>query len=84
MAVAALLTLLLGLPGIWFAGRYLGRSQRRAAAAGLVCVAGLAFWLYASEWSSLALRLVPWDDYLFFERLPLYLGILLLLAICLR
>lgn len=44
----------------------------------------MGIWFAGFELTSLNLRLIPWDDAIFFDRLPLYTAIVLLLSICIR
>jgi hypothetical protein len=41
-------------------------------------------WFMAYELTYTAYRLIPWDNVIFFDRLPLYVAIVLLLSICIR
>lgn len=82
LAIAALGIGVAGAIGAWVAARALAAVECRTTTAGLSCVAFILLWFYAEELSDLGLRLITWDDYVFFERIPLYLAILLLLFTC--
>ena len=68
--------------GTWFGGRALAATDRRFSVAATSCVVFILGWFYLHEATDLALRLIAWDDWVFFERIPLYFAILLLLMMC--
>ena len=82
LAMAALGIGVAGAVGAWAAARALAAVECRITTAGLSCVAFILLWFYAEELSDLGLRLITWEDYVFFERIPLYFAILLLLFTC--
>ena len=82
MAILALIVMIGALPGAWLAGSALARTDRSLKLVALACVLYVPLWFYLHDLSDTALWLVPWDDYVFFERIPLYFAILLLLALC--
>ncbi|HEY3396974.1 MAG TPA: cysteine peptidase family C39 domain-containing protein [Armatimonadota bacterium] len=82
MAWVAVAVLLLGLALLIPLSAWLSRTDRRFWPAAGVCVAVLAGWLALAREATWGLRLLPGDDFLFFEWLPLFLSawFLLLLA----
>jgi len=61
---------------------WLAASDRRFATAVSLCLLAIGGWFYAWQWTDLALRTISWHDVIFFDRLPLYVAIILLLAVC--
>jgi predicted double-glycine peptidase len=82
VAALALFVAAAAMAGAWLGGRWLAATDRRLKIGGVACTVLIGAWFYAYEGSDVALRLVPWDDCVFFDRIPLYLAILLLLCIC--
>ncbi len=82
LAVCAVVVFVLGTAGVWLLSRKLAArdSSLLAGAGGAVAVVG--FWRFTMWQSQVGLRLVPWDDYVFFERFPILLGGLMLLMLC--
>jgi len=66
----------------WASGRWFAATSSRFGWTAGTCVAAIALWFYGHELTALFLRLLPWDDLVFFDRMPLYVAIILLLAIC--
>ncbi len=81
MAIAAVLLGSALIVVAWISGRWLSTPGRFAWTAG-ACVAAIALWFYGHELTALFLRIFPWDDLVFFDRVPLYVAIILLLSIC--
>src|ERR1039457_1912549 len=84
MAWIALLVLLAGLVAVWYLSGVIARHDRGVLIAVGVCLALVFAWLALAHWESLLMRLIPWDDFVFFQDLPLDLALLLWLALCLR
>ena len=68
----------------WWGGAWLARGDRRFRATAIASVAIIAAWFAGYQVAYVALRVIPWDDALFFERIPLYAAIVLLLSVCVR
>jgi len=66
----------------WPAAVKLARRDSSLYAAACVCIAAIAGWFGITEWTTLSLRLIQWDDYVYFERMPLFLAIVMLLGLC--
>lgn len=64
----------------WVSGRWLAAARFWWTAG--ACVAVIALWFYGWELTATALRVLPWDDLVFFDRIPLYVAIVLLLSVC--
>jgi len=82
VVVAAIIIGPLLLIAAWLAGPWFAVTEGRFRVTGLSCVALIALWFYGYELTALSLRLIPWDDAVLFDRLPLYAAIILLLAVC--
>ncbi|MGD9497187.1 MAG: cysteine peptidase family C39 domain-containing protein [Armatimonadota bacterium] len=82
MAVSALVIASLAVAGAWLSGQWLGATASRFAWTATLCIAAIALWFYGYELTALCLRVLPWDDLVFFDRVPLYVAILLLLSVC--
>jgi hypothetical protein len=80
----ATLVLLTGLVGGWFASARIARHDLGVEIGAGVCLAVTLAWFALGHWETLALRLIPWDDFVYFQELPLYLAVLWLLMLCLR
>ena len=83
MAIVGLILGALSVPAALLAGRGLTRTDGRLRVGAIACVVSIALWFLLEEYSSVGLRLVPWDDFVYFQRVPLYFAILSLLAMCL-
>ncbi len=68
----------------WRVGPWLSASDRRFAVAVIACLLVMGAWFAGFELTYVALRLIPWDDAIFFDRLPLYVAIVLLLGLCIQ
>lgn len=84
MAIAAAVIGAICLLAAWLAAPRLAGSDRGFTGTVIACLVVIAGWFYAWQITDLSLRLVPWDDAVFFDRLPLYVAIVLLLAVCRR
>ncbi len=83
MAVVGLVLGALTVPAALLAGRAVSRSDARLRGGAVACVLILGLWFYAEQYSAIGLRLLPWDDFVYVQRVPLYFAILSLLAMCL-
>jgi predicted double-glycine peptidase len=72
------------LAAAWRLGPWLADGDRRFIATAVASLITIGAWFAGYQLTYVALRIVPWDDALFFERLPLYASIVLLLSICVR
>jgi hypothetical protein len=70
-----------GAVGLWWLAGRLRTRRKTAAGAALAVFAFLLGWLYLTGFSH-AGAAVPWDDFVFFERLPAHLAVLFILAVC--
>ena len=82
MAYAAPVVLIVGLMLVWLAAVRLAARDRPLLAAAAACIAAIAAWFVVTHMTTLSLRLIPWDDYVYFERIPLFLAIVMLLGLC--
>ncbi len=82
MAVAAVVLGSALISAAWASGRWLAATPRRFGWTAGACVAVIALWFYGHELTALFLRLFSWDDLVFFDRMPLYVAIILLLSVC--
>lgn len=83
MAVVGLVLGALVVPAALLAGRALSRTDAHVRTGAVACVIFMPLWFYAEQYSVVGLRLVPWDDFVYLQRVALYFAILLLLAMCL-
>ena len=84
MALLALLFLLFGGGLAWRLAARASRHDRLFAWLFALSLASILLWFATAQWTDLSFRLLPWDDWLFFERPVLFLAVFLLLALCLR
>ena len=82
MALVATVTFVLLGVGGWLWARRLSANPKAAARAALVALLFLLAWLYGFGFSGLGLNLIRWDDFVFFERLPIHASVLFILGIC--
>lgn len=82
MVVAAPIAMVVGLMLVWLAAVRLATRDSALSAAAGVCVGVIAGWFGVTHVTTLSLRLIPWDDYVYFERIPLFLAIVMLLGLC--
>lgn len=82
MALLATLLLLLGFITVWRLGKLSLSRERLAAPLALTCLGFTLAWLYFFQFTAFGLDHIRWDDFVFFERLPAFLPILLILALC--
>ena len=68
----------------WRSGPWLSASDRRFRIAVIACLLVMGAWFAGFEFTYVALHLIPWDDVIFFDRLPLYVAIVLLLSLCIQ
>ncbi|NLO06745.1 MAG: hypothetical protein GX131_13040 [candidate division WS1 bacterium] len=68
----------------WRSASWLAATDRRFLPAVAACLVVIGAWFYGYERTYLALRLITWDDAIFFDRLPLYVAIVMLLSLCIR
>lgn len=68
----------------WRGAPWLAERDPRFWIAAVACVALMAAWFAGHEVTYTALRLIPWDNAIFFDRLPLYAAIVLLLSLCIQ
>jgi len=68
----------------WRAGPWMAERDRRLWTAAAACLLVIGAWFVTYQLTALSLRLIPWDDAIFFDRLPLYAAIVLLLSVCVR
>jgi hypothetical protein len=68
----------------WRAGPWLAADERRFWMAAIASIVLIGIWFAAWQATYVGYRLIPWDNALFFERLPLYTAIVLLLSISVR
>lgn len=61
-----------------------GGNNRIWKAAGILTAAFLVLWFVAHFRTDWSYRVVPWREYVFYERGPLAFGVLFLVGICLR
>ncbi|MFP4248099.1 MAG: cysteine peptidase family C39 domain-containing protein [Armatimonadota bacterium] len=83
MAVIATVIGVILLAAAWRAGPWLAAHDRRCWMTAVACLSVTGAWFAGYELTQVALQLIPWDDAIFFERLPLYVAIVLLLSISL-
>lgn len=82
MALLATLLLLLGFVAVWRLGGLVRTRDRLAVPLALLCLGFTLTWLYFFQFTAIGLDGIRWDDFVFFERLPAFLPILLILALC--
>lgn len=82
MALLATLLLLIGFAAVWRLGRFTLHRERLAAPLALLCLGFTLAWLYFFQFTAFGLDGIRWDDFVFFERLPAFLPILLILSLC--
>lgn len=83
MAILGALAGVLVIPAGLLAGRALSRTERGTRTVGIACVLLIAAWFGVEEYSTVGLRLLPWDDFACVQRVPLHLLIFTLLGVCL-
>jgi hypothetical protein len=81
MAWLATLLFLIGAVLLWRLARGLRERTRVALASAVGALVFLLGWLYVTGFSHLGAH-VPWDDFVFFERLPAHLSALYILGLC--
>ncbi|MFO7945910.1 MAG: cysteine peptidase family C39 domain-containing protein [Armatimonadota bacterium] len=84
MAIAATLILLLGGFLLWLLSGWLIQKQRALYISAFAATGVIVIWFATVQRTAIALQWIRWDDYVFFERIPLFWAILLLLFIALR
>lgn len=82
MAFAAPVVLIVGLMLVWLAAVRLAARDRSLFIGAAASVTAIGAWFVVTHVTTLSLRLIPWDDYVFFERTPLFLAIVMLLGLC--
>ncbi len=85
--VLAIVATILGialLTAVWRIGPWVAKNDRRFWITASACLVVMGAWFAAYQITNLALHLIPLDDAIFFERLPLYATVVLLLSICVR
>jgi predicted double-glycine peptidase len=70
--------------GFWGGLRLSRCGPRTSNIAGLLCVAVIAAWIVTQWCTDLSYRLIPWHEYVFYQRAWLVLAICVLIAICYR
>ncbi len=81
MAWLAVMLFVGGAVALWRLAGSLRARQQTAAGAGIAALVFLLGWLYLTCFSHAGAH-VPWDDFVFFERLPAHLSVLFILALC--
>lgn len=84
LAIIATVIGIVLLVAAWRVAPWLADSDRRFWRAAVASVLVIGVWFATYELTAVSLRLIPWDDAIFFDRLPLYAAIVLLLSICVR
>ena len=68
----------------WWAGPRLAADNRRFTITAASCLVVIIGWFAVYDLTYAALQVIPWHDALFFERIPLYVAIILLLSTSVR
>lgn len=82
MAFAAPVVLIVGLMLVWLAAVRLAARDRSLFIGAAASVTAIGAWFVLTHVTTLSLRLIPWDDYVYFERIPLFVAIVMLLGLC--
>ncbi len=81
LAVCAVAVFVLGTAAVWLLSCKLAGRDSSLLGGAIAAVVVVALWWYTMWQPQIGLRLVPWDDYLFFERIPMFLGGMMLLML---